>query len=173
MCRFRLRSRDAEQPHDLPSGRQWHALLRSRGIDLGEIINARVPTSVRKPSLAKVGGKWIFSWVVAPSVAIVALAASSHSQSLLDVSLTYLQRHEVPCQSVVKVDSTDQLDEVATCQDGREWVLLWLENEIAFVHPGSRELYRWRREAYISYPSLYGASKPNVKTEAAGGGAGP
>jgi hypothetical protein len=92
MCRFRLRSRDAEQPHDLPSGRQWHALLRSRGIDLGEIINARVPTSVRKPSLAKVGGKWIFSWVVAPSVAIVALAASSHSQSLLDVSLTYLQR---------------------------------------------------------------------------------
>jgi hypothetical protein len=131
-----LRSRDAEQPQDLPSGRQWHALLQSRDIDLDEIINARVPTSVRKPSLVKVEGKWIFSWVVASLVAIVALAASSHSQSLLDVSLTYLQRHEVPCQSVVKVDSTDQLDEVATCQDGREWVLLWLENEIAFVALG-------------------------------------
>ena len=107
MSRFRLRSKDAEQPQDLPPGRQWHALLLSRGLDLAELINARVLASVRKPSLVKV--RWIFSWAVAPLLAIVALSA--HSQSLLDVSLTYLQRHGVPCQSVVKVDSTDELDE--------------------------------------------------------------
>ena len=97
----------------------------------------------------------MFSWVVASLAALVALTGSSRAQSPLDVSLTYLQRHGVPCQAVVKVDSLDSSDEVATCQDGRQWVLFWLENEIAFVNPSSQDLYRWRREAYASHPFLY------------------
>jgi hypothetical protein len=59
----------------------------------------------------------------------------------------------------VKIDSTDTLDEVATCQDGSEWVLFWLENEIAFVRPGSHQLYRWRRDVYNLYPYLYSIEK--------------
>jgi hypothetical protein len=94
-------------------------------------------------------------WILAPSLALMALTASSQSQSLSEVSLTYLQRHGVPCQSVVKVDSTDNMDEIAICQDGREWVLFWLEDEVAFVRPGSRQLYRWRPEVNISFPDLY------------------
>ena len=94
-------------------------------------------------------------WLLAPSLALMALTASSQSQSLSEVSLTYLQRHGVPCQSVVKVDSTDNMDEVALCQDGREWVLFWLEDEVAFVRPGSRQLYRWRPDVNISFPDLY------------------
>jgi len=94
-------------------------------------------------------------WILAPSLALMALTASSQSQSLSEVSLTYLQRHGVPCQSVVKVDSTDNMDEIALCEDGREWVLFWLEDEVAFVRPGSRQLYRWRPEVNISFPDLY------------------
>ena len=94
-------------------------------------------------------------WLLAPSLALMALTASSQSQSLSEVSLMYLQRHGVPCEAVVKVDSTDTLDEVAICQDGREWVLFWLEDEVAFVRPGSRQLYRWRPEVNISFPDLY------------------
>src|SRR5258708_5750809 len=82
-------------------------------------------------------------WILAPSLTLMALTASSQSQSLAEVSLTYLQRHGVPCQSVVKVDSTDNMDVIAICQDGREWVMFWLEDEVAFVRPGSRQLYRW------------------------------
>ncbi len=74
-------------------------------------------------------------WILAPSLALMPLTASSQSQSLSEVSLTYLQCHGVPCQSVVKVDSTDTLDEVAICQDGREWAMFWLEDEVAFVVP--------------------------------------
>jgi hypothetical protein len=110
-------------------------------------------------SLLRSNGKlWkngTLSWILAPSAALVALTASSQSQSLSEVSLTYLQRHGVPCQSVVKVDSTDNMDEVAICQDGREWVLFWLENEVAFVCPGSRQLYRWHPEVNSSFPDLY------------------
>ena len=95
------------------------------------------------------------SWILAPSAALVALTASSQSQSLSEVSLMYLQRHGVPCEAVVKVDSTDTLDEVAICQDGREWVLFWLEDEVAFVRPGSRQLYRWRPDVNISFPDVY------------------
>ena len=51
------------------------------------------------------------------------------------------------------------MGEVATCQDGREWALFWLEDEIAFVQPTTRELYKWDREVYIAYPALYGGSK--------------
>ena len=71
--------------------------------------------------------------MLVPSVALIALTASSQSQSLSEVSLTYLQRHGVPCQSVVKVDHTDSMDEIAICQDGREWAMFWLEDEVAFV----------------------------------------
>ena len=106
-------------------------------------------------SNGKLGNNGTLSWILAPSVTLVALTASSQSQSLSEVSLTYLQRHGVPCQSVVRVDSTDNMDEVAICQDGREWVLFWLEDEVAFVCPGSRQLYRWHPEVNSSFPDLY------------------
>ena len=89
----------------------------------------------------------------------MALTASSQSPSLSEVSLTYLQRHGVPCQSVVKVDSADDMDQVALCEDGREWVLFWLEDEVAFVRPGSRQLYRWRPDVNSSFPYLYERSE--------------
>jgi hypothetical protein len=107
----------------------------------------------------KLRHKRIFSWMIAPLMALVALTGSSRSQSLREVSLTYLQRHGVPCKSVVKIDSADTLDEVATCQDGSEWVLFWLENEIAFVHPGSHQLYRWSRDVHNLHPDLFGIEK--------------
>ena len=106
-------------------------------------------------SNGKLGNNGTLSWILAPSVTLVALTASSQSQSLSEVSLTYLQRHGVPCQSVVKVDSTDNMDQVALCEDGREWVLFWLEDEVAFVRPGSRQLYRWRPDVNISSPDVY------------------
>jgi hypothetical protein len=110
-------------------------------------------------SNAKLGSNGTLSWILASSVALVAPTASSQSQSLSEVSLTYLQRHGVPCQSVVKVDSTDNLDEVAICQDGREWVMFWLDDEVAFVRPGSRQLYRWSLDVNISFPDLYKGSQ--------------
>jgi len=106
-------------------------------------------------SNGKLGNNGTLSWILAPSVTLVALTASSQSQSLSEVSLTYLQRHGVPCQSVVKVDSTDNMDQVVLCEDGREWVLFWLEDEVAFVRPGSRQLYRWRLDVNSSFPDLY------------------
>ena len=106
-------------------------------------------------SNGKSGNNGALSWILAPSVTLVALTASSQSQSLSEVSLTYLQRHGVPCQSVVKVDSTDNMDQVVLCEDGREWVLFWLEDEVAFVRPGSRQLYRWRPDVNISFPDVY------------------
>jgi hypothetical protein len=120
-------------------------------------------------SNARLGGTGALSWILAPSVALVALTASSRSQSLSEVSLTYLQRHGVPCQSVVKVDSTIDLDEVATCEDGREWVMFWLEDEVAFVNPGSRRLYRWRLDVNRSFPYLYESSQRISKIELVGG----
>ena len=131
-------------------------------------MDARLQRRVQRYGWDK-AGKGILSWMIGPLIALMALTGSSRSQSLLEVSLTYLQRHGVPCKSVVKIDSTDTLDEVATCQDGSEWVLLWLENEIAFVRPGSHQLYRWRRDVYNLYPYLYsiekGESGPPRKSE--------
>ena len=89
------------------------------------------------------------------SLALMALTARAQSQSISEVSLTYLQRHGVPCQSVVKVDSTDNMDEIAICQDGREWAMFWLEDEVAFVRPGSRQVYRWSPDLNSSFPYLY------------------
>jgi hypothetical protein len=121
-------------------------------------------------SNGKLGSNATLLWILSPSVALVALMASAQSQSLSEVSLTYLQRHGVPCQSVVKVDSTNNLDEVAICQDGREWVIFWLEDDVAFVRPGSRQLYRWRLDAYISFPDLYKGSQRISKIQFAGSG---
>ena len=127
----------------------------------------------RRPSndaAAKLQQQGLLSWIIAPSVALVALTGISRSQSLPDVSLTYLQRHGGPCTAVMKVDTTIDLDQVATCQDGSEWVLFWIEDEIAFVQPGSHQLYRWRRDVHTLHPYLYGRSKQISDAEFAGGG---
>jgi len=83
------------------------------------------------------------------------LSFSAQAQDLQDVARRFLQHQSVPCGSVIKVDSPHGLDEVAVCDDGREWALFWVENEIAFVQPQTRELYRWQVEVYRSYPQLY------------------
>ena len=67
----------------------------------------------------------------------------------------FLQRHGIPCQFVLKVGSPHDLGEIATCQDGREWALFWLEDEIAFVHPQTRNSYKWDRQIYASHPEIY------------------
>ncbi len=105
-------------------------------------------------------------WI--PSLALMALTDSSQSQSLSEVSLRYLQRHGVPCQSVVKVDSTDNLDQIAICQDGREWAMFWLEDEVAFVRPGSRQLYKWSSDLNNSFPYLYERSQRISQIQGAG-----
>jgi hypothetical protein len=93
---------------------------------------------------------------IAVVCASVLLSCSAQSQDLRNVTLKFLQRHAVPCRSVVKVDSPHGMDEIAVCEDGREWALFWLENEIAFVHPQTRELYKWEPDVYGSRPQLYG-----------------
>lgn len=52
-------------------------------------------------------------------------------------------------------------EEVATCQDKREWALFWLENEVAFVHPQTREPYKWNRQIYVSHPEIYTGPNPS------------
>ena len=95
--------------------------------------------------------------MLAPVVSALALLSfSAQSQDLRDVTLRFLQRHAVPCGSVTKVDSPQGMDEVAVCDDGREWALFWLEDEIAFVHPQTRELYRWKLDVFRSQPQIYG-----------------
>lgn len=84
------------------------------------------------------------------------LCCSARAEDLTDVAHRFLQRHGVPCQRVVKVGSPHDLGEIATCEDGREWALFWLEDEIAFVHARTREAYRWDRDIYLSHPQLYG-----------------
>src|ERR1700750_2544896 len=98
-------------------------------------------------------------WAILASVvsALALLSFSAQSQDLRDVTLRFLQRHGVPCSSVTKVNSPHGMDEVAICDDGREWALFWLEDEIAFVHPRTRELYRWQADVYRSQPQLYGS----------------
>ena len=98
-------------------------------------------------------------WAILASAvsALALLSFSAQSQDLRDVTLRFLQRHGVPCLSVTKVDSPHGMDEVAVCEDGREWALFWLEDEIAFVHPRTRELYRWQADVYRSQPQLYGS----------------
>jgi hypothetical protein len=99
--------------------------------------------------------RWTLSVSVASASAL--LAFSAQAEDLRDVTLQFLQRHAVPCRSVTKVESPHGMDETAVCDDGREWALFWLENEIAFVHPQTRELYRWDVDVHKSQPQLYGS----------------
>ena len=95
---------------------------------------------------------------IAPtSAALVALSlpGDCRPQEILDLARQYLQRHGVPCLSVAKVDDTYDKGHVAICQDGREWLLLWIENEVAFVRPQTRDVYRWQREVFASNPEIY------------------
>lgn len=62
---------------------------------------------------------------------------------------------------VLKVGAPYDLAEVATCEDGREWALFWLEDEIGFVDPQRREAYKWDRQTYRLYPELYSRSRPS------------
>lgn len=100
-------------------------------------------------------------WMTRAAVVVAAmfLTLSPQSQDLRDVARAYLQRHGVPCLSVTHVDrSSRDLDMVATCQDGREWALFFVEGEVAFVHPETRAPYRWRRDVYTAHPQVYGVS---------------
>jgi hypothetical protein len=98
-------------------------------------------------------------WVAMTCIGLGALSCSStHAQELNDVTLAFLKLHRVPCLAVTRV-GTVVLDEVVTCEDGREWMLFWLENEIAFVNPQTRELYKWGWELNELYPQLYSAHK--------------
>lgn len=88
------------------------------------------------------------------------LACSAYSQELNGIAHRFLQRHGIPCLSVLKVDFRDALGEAATCEDGREWALFWLEDEIAIVQAQTGELYKWDREIYRSYPQIYSGRAP-------------
>jgi hypothetical protein len=88
------------------------------------------------------------------------LSCSAWAQELNGVAHRFLQRHGVPCPLVVKVGSPGDMGEVATCQDGREWALFWLEDEIALVHPQTREPYKWDRRIYLSHPELFSGPTP-------------
>ncbi len=95
-------------------------------------------------------------WLAALLLSFGANMQDPSAQDLSSVAHRFLQRHGVPCGSVLKVGSPADLGEVATCDDGREWALFWLEDEIAFVDPRTREAYRWDPEIYGTYPELYG-----------------
>jgi hypothetical protein len=94
---------------------------------------------------------------------------SNHAEELRNVSLQFLHLHAVPCGSVTKVESALGMEEIATCEDGREWALYWLENEVAFVQPRTRELYRWEADVYRSQPQLYGGLMVNFKVSEGSG----
>ena len=96
-------------------------------------------------------------------LATLFLSCSAYAQELNDVAHKFLRRHGVPCVLVLKVGSPRDMGEVATCQDGREWALFWLEDEIAFVHPQTRESYKWDPQIYLSHPEIY--SGPNPSSE--------
>ena len=100
--------------------------------------------------------------VTLASVALAALflSGSARAQDLNGVAHQFLQRHGVPCLRVLKVGSPRDLGERATCQDGREWALFWLEDEIAFVHPQTGDAYRWDRQLHLSHPELYAGPPP-------------
>ena len=98
-------------------------------------------------------------------LATLFLPCSAYAQELNDVAHRFLRRHGVPCVLVLKVGSPRDMGEVATCQDGREWALFWLEDEIAFVHPQTREPYKWDREVYMSHPEIYGRLNPSTENQ--------
>jgi len=100
--------------------------------------------------------------VTLTSVALAALFLSggAQAQDLNGVAHQFLQRHGVPCQRVLKVGSPRDLGERATCQDGRDWALFWLEDEIAFIQPQTGDAYKWDREVYRAHPELYAGPAP-------------
>jgi hypothetical protein len=100
-------------------------------------------------------------WWTCVALGAFFLSRSTYSQELNGVARKFLQRHSVPCLFVVKVGSPGDMGEVATCQDGREWALFWLEDEIAFVHPQTREPYKWDRQTYVSHPEIYAGPNPS------------
>ena len=111
---------------------------------------------------------WAMSVSAACAVLLVRSAHSEdlfsrHAEELRNVTLQFLHLHAVPCGSVTKVESVLGMEEIATCEDGREWALFWLENEVAFVHPRTSELYRWQADVYKSQPQRYGGLKASFR----------
>lgn len=104
-------------------------------------------------------------WWTCVALGTLLVSRSACTQELNDVAHRFLQRHGVPCLLVLKVGSPGPYDisEVATCQDGREWALFWLEDEIALVLPQTREPYKWDRQIYLSHPEIF--SRPNPSNE--------
>jgi hypothetical protein len=100
-------------------------------------------------------------WWTCVALGTLLPSCSTYAQELNGVAHKFLQRHGVPCLFVVKVGSPSDMGEVATCQDGREWALFWLEDEIAFVHPQTRESYKWDRQIYVSHPEIYTGPNPH------------
>jgi len=96
--------------------------------------------------------------VIRPAVVLAVLftAVGSEAEEVNQVALAYLQRHGVPCLSVTRVDRpVQEFDLIATCHDGRQWGLFFIEGEVAFLQPATGEPYRWRREVYQSHPEVY------------------
>jgi hypothetical protein len=94
-------------------------------------------------------------WWTCVALGALLLSVGAGAQDLTGVAHRFLQRHGVPCAVVLKVGSSNDLGEVAVCEDGREWALFWLEDEIAFIDPQTREAYRWDREVYLAHPWLF------------------
>jgi hypothetical protein len=99
-------------------------------------------------------------WGTSIAFAALFLSCNAYAQDLTGVAQQFLQRHGVPCQRVLKVGVPRDLGEVATCQDGRDWALFWLEDEIAFLQPQTGDAYKWDREIYRSHPELYAGPAP-------------
>jgi hypothetical protein len=100
------------------------------------------------------------------AIVFAALSApfSAHAEPLNEVALTYLLRRGVPCLHVTEVDKPIRdFDMTATCDDGRQWALFFIEGEVAFIHPQTGEPFRWQREVYLSYPQVYGSPRIGVE----------
>jgi hypothetical protein len=95
-------------------------------------------------------------WTISLSVVLASAlpALSAQPFDLRGVSLKFLHRHEVPCRAIATVVTALGAD-IATCEDGRQWALLWVEDDVAFINPQTRQLYRWESDVYRSYPQLY------------------
>jgi hypothetical protein len=101
-------------------------------------------------------------WWTCIALGTLFLSGSTYAQESNGVAQKFLQRHGVPCLFVLKVGSPGGMEEeIATCQDKREWALFWLEGEIAFVHPHTREPYKWDRQIYVSHPEIYSGANPS------------
>lgn len=96
-------------------------------------------------------------WLAPAFVALAALHVSVNARSadICEVARQFLQRHGVPCPLVLEVDIGHDLGEVATCQDGRQWILMWSDDEIAFVQQPGREPYKWNRDVFYAHPEIY------------------